>query len=750
MSSLKYYTLIIITLHFTAPVNYYLNMNSDTVAKDMLVMKLEDIILLPVFTIFRIQYNQIACRTESNNSLLFHFKKSMSGVRSWNSTTVRDFCHNLVQKFPSLGEPFRQLFSELLSITCKILGESSDSNSYKILPAETYSHLHSLMSGCSDAFISHPNWFTVDEESTEYQTCINNAKTCMQQAKVVDNTVMDFIQTSPDSDTEGQTKNSAKIHNDDKSDDHKSDNDKSDDDSDFNSKNRNDKNVVYDSDQSNISNPKSISSASSNSTQRGKNTTQEPLSNEQGLTDTHMEKKNSSSRLGEKVIDIDTGSCQQLGPTREFSSPFLDTSGDDATSPMSVPPNTPNTPKSQDSATSTEVEFTKKKNSKNSTISEKLENSSNFKNISKSQDDLQSSSSSPLSNKAHCDSSNSTHSIISPQQEKRSESKISTSRSASDSDMKINKESSDVGNSSEWGSQFDSISGIGEEDEDDRVADTTNMDNTNLGSEFESESESEFGSDMMTFLSGSSDTDSSSDFSDSISDTDSDNDPDFDSDSDDSDGNSDSDDSDGNSDSDDSDGNSYSDDSDGNSNSDGNSVSDGDSNSDGNSKPKKKDKNFNKNTKQEPLLETSSTSSDDSFFDSDVDLTDDGFGHVHESRGKGERADKGNRGKKIHKTIPRPPLLTKKKTTAPENNASKEEQNKSASDIDPTDPVEAVSRILANRRLERVARNQQRVNRRRERRRRAQIRARRNIEEDTEQELREKLNKHDEDSSTSS
>ena len=180
-------------------------MTSDVVAKNLFVLKLEDIILVPMFTLFRVQHDQIASRTETNNSLLYHFKSSMANVRHWNSVTVRDFCKNLVVQFPQLGDTFQTLFSELQQITCKILNKTSESTLYEIVSTEPCSFLHSLMSACSDAFISHPQWFAVEEGSTEYQTCLNKAKLCMQEAKVVEKTIMDYIKV--------ETKQNTSKHN---------------------------------------------------------------------------------------------------------------------------------------------------------------------------------------------------------------------------------------------------------------------------------------------------------------------------------------------------------------------------------------------------------------------------------------------------------------------------------------------------------------------------------------------------------
>lgn len=170
---------------------------SETEAKSICVHKLEDLLLEPMFTIFHVQHKQIASKTETQNSLIYHLKCSMAKVRGWNSTTVRDFCSNLMTRFPSLSEDFLTLFRELQHLTCKILNQSSEASTYVPLKEEVHTYLHSLISACSDAFISHTHWFAVEESSTEYQSCKNNAKVRMQQANVVENTVMNFVKAGP-------------------------------------------------------------------------------------------------------------------------------------------------------------------------------------------------------------------------------------------------------------------------------------------------------------------------------------------------------------------------------------------------------------------------------------------------------------------------------------------------------------------------------------------------------------------------
>ncbi len=174
-----------------------LTQSASVEAKSICVRKLEDLLLDPMFTIFHVQHAQIASKTETNNSLIYHLKCSMAKVRHWNSTTVRDFCANLVSRFPALGDSFPHLFRELQELTCKILNESSESSSYVPVSEETHTFLHSFISACSDAFIAHTHWFAVEESSTEFQSCKNNAKVRMQQANIVENTVMNFVKAGP-------------------------------------------------------------------------------------------------------------------------------------------------------------------------------------------------------------------------------------------------------------------------------------------------------------------------------------------------------------------------------------------------------------------------------------------------------------------------------------------------------------------------------------------------------------------------
>lgn len=169
---------------------------SDIEAKQLHTKKLEELLLAPIFDIFHVQRAQLEEKTESQNSLLFHFKASMAKVRTWNASTVKTFVDNLVTRFPVLGEEFDTAFEELQQVTCSILNASSNINHYEPVVQPSHTYIHEFISACADAFISFPEWFAVDGKSAEYQTCKNNAKVRMAQCSVVPNTVMTFIKTS--------------------------------------------------------------------------------------------------------------------------------------------------------------------------------------------------------------------------------------------------------------------------------------------------------------------------------------------------------------------------------------------------------------------------------------------------------------------------------------------------------------------------------------------------------------------------
>ena len=169
---------------------------NDLEAKKLHTGRLEEVLVIPMFDIFHVQRAQLAEKTESQNSLLFHFKASMAKVRTWNAGTIRNFIGGLTARFPVLGDEFEKTFQELQEVTCRVLNASSSLNEYNPVVQPTYTYLHELISSCADSFISHPEWFQVSQSSPEYQTVLNNMKARMAQSAVVPNSVMAFITTS--------------------------------------------------------------------------------------------------------------------------------------------------------------------------------------------------------------------------------------------------------------------------------------------------------------------------------------------------------------------------------------------------------------------------------------------------------------------------------------------------------------------------------------------------------------------------
>ena len=134
-------------------------------AKSLCIKNMEKLLAEPMFGIFHVQHQQISDRTETMNDLLFHFKNSMAKVRQWNAPVVKEFCTNLVTKFPALRE-FETLFRELQDIICSILNETSSITTYRPEMVEVHEALHAFISACSDSFIGHPQWFAIEEDST--------------------------------------------------------------------------------------------------------------------------------------------------------------------------------------------------------------------------------------------------------------------------------------------------------------------------------------------------------------------------------------------------------------------------------------------------------------------------------------------------------------------------------------------------------------------------------------------------------
>lgn len=152
-----------------------------------------DVLNHPMFTIFQIQHDQIADRVDSDNKLLYHFKQSMSKMSQWNSSVVHDFCTKLVKKFPAL-RTCEVLSSEMIKLTCRIMNEAHESEGrYVAVEFAFHDVLHSFIVECSKVFIEHPEWFSHGADSTEYQTCLNNARIAMKNREVVYNATRKYV-----------------------------------------------------------------------------------------------------------------------------------------------------------------------------------------------------------------------------------------------------------------------------------------------------------------------------------------------------------------------------------------------------------------------------------------------------------------------------------------------------------------------------------------------------------------------------
>ncbi|CAN0245945.1 unnamed protein product [Ectocarpus sp. 6 AP-2014] len=152
-----------------------------------------DVLNHPMFTIFQIQHDQIAERVDSDNKLLYHFKQSMAKMSEWNSSVVHDFCGKLVKKFPAINR-CEALATEMIRLTSKIMDEAHDSDG-RYVPVDFAFHdvLHSFIVECSKVFIEHPEWFSHGTDSTEYQTCLNNARIAMKNRDVVYNATRKYV-----------------------------------------------------------------------------------------------------------------------------------------------------------------------------------------------------------------------------------------------------------------------------------------------------------------------------------------------------------------------------------------------------------------------------------------------------------------------------------------------------------------------------------------------------------------------------
>jgi len=165
---------------------------ADIESKSLCIHKIEDLVLDPIFTIFWVQHSQVASRSTTDNERLLHFKNSMLNIRKWNSDTISNFYKSLFVKFPQL-DSFLEMFQELQTITCKILTTSASDTKHVPIEEKDYIILHRIIYECSDVFVSNPEWFSVEENSSEYQTCKNNAKNTMKQQKIIENVTISYI-----------------------------------------------------------------------------------------------------------------------------------------------------------------------------------------------------------------------------------------------------------------------------------------------------------------------------------------------------------------------------------------------------------------------------------------------------------------------------------------------------------------------------------------------------------------------------
>lgn len=169
---------------------------ADIESKSLCIHKIEDLVLDPIFTIFWVQHSQVASRSTTDNERLLHFKNSMLNIRKWNSDTISNFYKSLFVRFPQL-DSFGEMFQELQTITCKILTTSASDTKHVPIEEKDYNVLHRIIYECSDVFVSNPEWFSVEENSSEYQTCKNNANNTMKQQKIIENVTISYINSEP-------------------------------------------------------------------------------------------------------------------------------------------------------------------------------------------------------------------------------------------------------------------------------------------------------------------------------------------------------------------------------------------------------------------------------------------------------------------------------------------------------------------------------------------------------------------------
>ncbi|AAR26845.1 FirrV-1-A21 [Feldmannia irregularis virus a] len=132
-------------------------------AKTLSALKLYELLIDPLYDVFCMQYRQIANRTETTNSLVYHIRNSMSGIRQWNALTIRDFFNNLVVQFPQLDLEFTKQFVHLQELTCNILNSSSASLVHTPSVSDRNSFLHATLSGASNALLDHREWVTEED-----------------------------------------------------------------------------------------------------------------------------------------------------------------------------------------------------------------------------------------------------------------------------------------------------------------------------------------------------------------------------------------------------------------------------------------------------------------------------------------------------------------------------------------------------------------------------------------------------------
>jgi len=165
-------------------------------AKSICSDKILDVMNHPMFMIFQLQHDQISEKVDTENKLLYHFKQSMGKMNQWNSTIVKDFCEKLTVKFPDLKKG-EFLIKEMITLTCTVLDSAHKSEGRYVSSSFDYNDvIHSFIVECSNIFIEHPEWFSHGPDSTDYQTCMNNARIAMRNGNIVQNVVRKYVSLS--------------------------------------------------------------------------------------------------------------------------------------------------------------------------------------------------------------------------------------------------------------------------------------------------------------------------------------------------------------------------------------------------------------------------------------------------------------------------------------------------------------------------------------------------------------------------